>query len=81
MNRYFFDTFDGDQASTDHDGIECASRQQIQDRAVDALPDLARDELPNGPERLFWVRVRDESGTVIFEASLELASRWLVAEG
>jgi hypothetical protein len=80
MTRYYFDTFDGNQTSVDEHGIDCVSRQEIQDRAIDALPDLARDELPNGPERLFWVRVRDGAGRVIFEASLFLASRWLVEE-
>ena len=52
------------------------SGQEIQDCAIDALPDLAREELPNGPERLFWVKVRDEAGDLVFEATLSLASRW-----
>jgi hypothetical protein len=76
MTRYYFDTFDGDHTSVDEDGIDCATGQEIQDRAIDALPDLARDELPNGPERLFWVKVRNEAGELIFEATLALASRW-----
>ncbi|MCV3209999.1 hypothetical protein OHD62_19340 [Mesorhizobium sp. YC-39] len=42
------------------------------------MPDIAREELPNGPNRLFWIKVRDEDGTYIFRASLALASARLV---
>jgi hypothetical protein len=80
MPRYFFDTYDGNHASLDEEGVECGSRQQIQDCAIDALPDIARDELPDGLEQLFWVKVRDESGRLVFEASLTLTSRWLAEE-
>lgn len=76
MAKYYFDTYDGDHTSVDEDGIDCSSGQEIQDCAIDALPDLAREELPNGPERLFWVKVRDEAGDLVFEATLSLASRW-----
>lgn len=76
MSRYFFDTFDGEKLDRDEQGIQC-SHGEISDRAVSVLPDLARDELPNGPERLFYVKVRDAEGVEIFEASLELKTRWL----
>ena len=80
MPKYYFDTYDGNHASIDDVGIDCESGDQIRDRALDALPDIARDEIPNGPERLFWVKVRDEGGRFVFEATLTLDSHWLVQE-
>jgi hypothetical protein len=77
LPRYYFDTFDGRLPSSDSEGIECASRQEIQHAAVDALPDMAREFLPDGPNRLFRVDVRDSGGKVLFRATLELKSSWL----
>ncbi|HEY6631919.1 MAG TPA: hypothetical protein VIZ90_10735 [Rhizobiaceae bacterium] len=80
MPKFYFDTFDGDTTGIDVDGIECASRQVVQDRAVDALPDMARELLPDGPNRTFRVEVRDDCGSVVFRATLELNSAWLDGE-
>lgn len=77
MPKFFFDTFDGDRDSVDSDGLDCASRRVVQDRAIDALPDMAREILPDGPNRTFRVEVRDDSGNVVFRATLELQSAWL----
>jgi len=77
LPKFYFDTFDGDQTAIDADGIDCASRQMVQDRAVDALPDMARELLPDGPNRTFRVDVRDDSGDIVFRATLELNSTWL----
>jgi hypothetical protein len=38
---------------------------------------MAVEERPDGPQHIFRVRVRDESGSEIFAASLELKSEWL----
>lgn len=81
MPKYFFDTFDGDNTALDADGIDCASRQVVQHRAIDALPDMAREMLPDGPNRTFRVEVRDDSGDVVFRATLELQSVWLDGNG
>lgn len=75
--RFFFDTFDGDQTTVDSEGIECASLEDVEHKAVDALPDMARDLLPDGPNRLFRVHVRDEGGNRVFQATLELRSQRL----
>jgi hypothetical protein len=77
LPKFYFDTFDGDRTAIDADGIECASRQMVQDHAVDALPDMARELLPDGPNRTFRVEVRDDSGDIVFRATLELNSTWL----
>lgn len=77
LPKFYFDTFDGDHSATDADGIECSSRQLVQDRAVDALPDMARELLPDGPNRTFRVEVRDDGGNMVFRATLELQTVWL----
>lgn len=75
--RYYFDTFDGDRSSADSEGIECSEREQVQYQAVNALPDMARESLPNGPNRMFRVEVREPEGKIVFRATLELKSEWL----
>jgi hypothetical protein len=45
--------------------------------AVDALPDIARDELPDGDNRTMTVKVRDLAGKYLLEASLTVNVRWL----
>jgi hypothetical protein len=77
LPKFYFDTFDGDQSSVDTEGIECLSDRMVQDQAIDALPDMARDTLPDGPQRTFRVEVRNECGDVVFRATLELHSTWL----
>jgi hypothetical protein len=77
LAKYYFDTFDGDHTNADSEGIECSSRKQVRYQAIDALPDMAREVLPDGPTRTFRVEVRDDGGTVVFRATLELQSAWL----
>ena len=77
MARYFFDTFDGEQEYRDSDGMECDSRETVRREATSSLPDLARELLPDGSERCMKVRVRDEGGRFVFEASLTYCDRWL----
>ena len=74
MPRYFFDIHDGEDLTVDQIGLQCASEKDVRNEAIKALPDIAKDELPDGPERCFWVKVRDETGNYIFTASLELKS-------
>ena len=77
MARYFFDIDDGDQVTWDTDGVECSSREEIRRRATGVLPEVARDELPDGDFRQFWVKVRNEQGQYVFEASLVLRAGWI----
>lgn len=77
MARYFFDLFDGEVTARDEDGIEFESEAAMRDEAIKALPSMAMVELPDGDQRTFWVRVRDESGSYVFSASLDLKTDWL----
>lgn len=45
--------------------------------AIAALPDIARDVLPDGDRRDFVSSVRDEAGEVIFTATLSLVAQWV----
>ncbi|UVK46728.1 hypothetical protein BPNPMPFG_002433 [Mesorhizobium sp. AR07] len=78
MSKYFFDVYDGAKIVIDDTGIACKSLLDVGDQAVTVLPDIAREELPDGPNRVFRVKVRHEEGHFVFRASLALASAWLV---
>ena len=77
MPRYYFDTNDGDEQQKDDTGLDWADRQAARLAAMDALPDIARDVLPDGDRREMAVRVRDETGRVILTATLSLAVDWV----
>jgi hypothetical protein len=51
--------------------------QNARDKAVSALPDVARDVMPDGQQQDFFVTMRDESGRPIFKASLSRRTEWL----
>ncbi|MBZ9676349.1 DUF6894 family protein [Mesorhizobium sp. ES1-1] len=78
MARYFFDLHDGHEFTDDREGVICDTLAELSDHAVSVLPDIAREELPGGPSRRFWIKVRDENGAYVFRASLALATAWLV---
>ena len=45
--------------------------------AQSALPDIARDVLPDGDQRDFSVSVRDDTGQVVLRATLSLVVDYL----
>ncbi|MBJ6126377.1 hypothetical protein JAO75_13280 [Microvirga sp. BT325] len=57
---------------SDTDGIELESVEMARIEAQKALPDLARDALPDGNQKTFIVSVRDEAGQVVLRAALSL---------
>jgi branched-subunit amino acid aminotransferase/4-amino-4-deoxychorismate lyase len=72
MPRYFFDIHDGDHFTPDYVGIELASIQAAKNEAKKALPDIVKDELPDGDRRNFVVVVKDEVGHEIVRVTLSL---------
>ncbi|QKD02695.1 DUF6894 family protein [Mesorhizobium loti] len=78
MPQYYFDIHDGKDFSADEVGVDCKTLADVSDYAVTVLPDIARDELPNGPNRVFWVKAHMGDGKYLFRASLVLATAWLV---
>lgn len=77
MPRFFFDIDDGERRTTDSEGLELADLSAARDTAVSILPDLAREELPDGDRRVFVCQVRDDKGTVLFVATLSLVAEWV----
>ncbi len=76
MPRYFIDSSDGDDTDIDKEGLELADDAAARKLALDALPDMAREKLPDGDERTFTVSVRDAGGRVIYRACLALNGGW-----
>ncbi len=70
--RYYFDTYDGDRLIRDDEGFVLGSIHEAKQQAAKALPDMARDSLPDGDYRDFVVEVRDETGRKFFRARLTL---------
>ena len=72
-HRYFFDTDDGDRFIPDEVGLEVADLAAARKMACRALGDMACDGLTCGDAREFSVRVRDETGDVVLQATLSFA--------
>lgn len=76
MPRYFVDTSDGAMPVIDNLGHELPDDEAARKAALIALPDMARDEMPDGDERKFSVAVRAEDGRAVYSATLTLKGRW-----
>ena len=72
MPRYFFDTFDGERLVPDEQGLEMQDLAAARAAAQKALPEMARDALPDGNHRSIVVSVIDEAGSVVLRAALSL---------
>ena len=69
---------DGDEQQKDDTGLDMADRQAARLAAKDALPDIARDVLPDGDRREMAVRVRDETGRAILTEGLLFPKAFLI---
>ncbi len=77
MKTYYIDTTDGYVAQTDDIGIELADVDAARRAAVEALPGIASDQIPDGDHREFIAIVRDGDGEPILRATLTLSVEWL----
>lgn len=77
MPRFYFDIDDGSRVTRDDAGIEFDTRKSLCDGAVQVLAGIAVDELPNGSQRVFSAKVRDEEGRYVFHATLSLVCEWM----
>ena len=73
MARYFFDIHDGDHFTPDDTGLELRDLEAAKAEAKKALPDIVKDEMPDGDRRDFVVVVKDEAGQSILRVTLALA--------
>jgi|EndMetStandDraft_8_1072994.scaffolds.fasta_scaffold1112395_1 uncharacterized protein DUF6894 len=74
MPRFYFDCFDGWEWVRDDVGLECPSLDRALAEAQDALPELARDMLPDGPALSIRVRIRDQKDVFVGEAALDIST-------
>lgn len=76
MPMYYFDIYDNGQLSRDDHGFDLASVGEARDQAIALLPDLARDELPDGERHSFVCVVRGPDGEACYRASLIFEGSW-----
>jgi hypothetical protein len=72
MPLYFIDTDDGDMAIIDDEGMDLPSDYAARIAALQALPDMAREKIPDGDKRTFSARVRREDQTLVYSVVLKL---------
>ncbi|TNC06526.1 hypothetical protein FF100_34320 [Methylobacterium terricola] len=78
MPLYFIDTDDDVLTVYDDQGQDLPGPKVARDMAHLVLPDMARQKLPDSDRRTFKASVRDESGTVLYVATLTLVGEWKV---
>ncbi|TPM95027.1 MULTISPECIES: hypothetical protein [unclassified Mesorhizobium] len=77
MNRYFFDVYNNEGAVLDQEGQLFMSAEVARAEAMRILCDVARDEISDQAFAKLVVRMRSSAGSLIFEGSLVLTSRWI----
>lgn len=82
MAMYYFDTFENGEHVEDDEGLECSTPEQVRCEAMKALPSIAKEEIPNdGDRQAFTVLVKDETGKLVYSATLTYAGLWLARKG
>ena len=77
MPRFYIDTSDQERFVRDQEGYEFKDLMAAKNAAVDALPDMARDDLPDGDNRTFSAVVRDDRGETLLQATMSFALTWM----
>ena len=73
MPRYYFDIIDSDGFTEDEVGVDHPDDAAARRAGVEALLDIARDELPkDGDQCTFKVTVRGSTGQPIYSAELTI---------
>ena len=70
MARYFFDITDCKGFHPDDFGDELDNFEEARDQAQVLLPDIARQELPDGEFHMITCDVRDDSGRTVYRGKL-----------
>ncbi len=70
MPRFFFDVRDATGFHRDEFGDEFASFEEARDQAQSLLPDIAREELPNGELHIIACDIRDEADRIVYRGKL-----------
>lgn len=70
MPRFFFDIHDADGFHRDDIGDEFADFAEARDQAQALLPDIVREELPDGELHEVVCEVRDQSGRTVYRGEI-----------
>jgi hypothetical protein len=72
MPRFFFDIHDGEAFTPDREGLELEGLDAAKNEAKKTLPDIVKDEMPDGDRRDFTVDVKDAAGRIVWRVTLSL---------
>jgi len=72
MPRFFFDTHDGEEFTPDPQGVELEGLEAAKEEAKKTLPEIVKDEMPDGDRRDFTVTVKNEAGQILWRITLSL---------
>jgi hypothetical protein len=72
MPRFFFDIHDGEAFTPDGEGLELDDLGAAKAEAKKTLPEIVKDELPDGDRRDFTVDVKDAAGQIVWRVTLSL---------
>ena len=76
MPRYFFETDDDDHSAFDDEGTELADDETARAQAISALPDMARDKMPDGDRRTFTVCLLNQDRDLIYKGTMTFEGGW-----
>lgn len=79
MQRFYFDTDDGDRVFRDRDGVELANLDEAKAEAVGLLRDLAHAGVDVGGRRSVRATVRDVTGALVYAGTMTLTLERLTA--
>ena len=72
MPRFFFDIHDGEAFTPDRVGLELDGLEAAKAEAKKTLPEIVKDEMPDGDWRDFTVDVKDVAGQIVWRITLSL---------
>ena len=70
MPRYYFDVRDAGGFHRDEVGDEFAGFEDARQHCQSLLPDIAREELPDGDVHTITCDVRNEAGRVVYRGEI-----------
>jgi hypothetical protein len=72
MPRFFFDIHDGEDFTPDREGLELDGLEAAKAEAKKTLPEIVKDEMPDGDRRDFTVDVKSAAGQIVWRVTLSL---------
>jgi hypothetical protein len=72
MPRYFFGIHDGEVFTPDREGLDLEDLEAAKAEAKRTLPEIVKDEMPDGDRRDFTVGVKDVAGQIVWRITLSL---------